>query len=518
MPSALACDRCFSQKEKCVYVERTTPLSCSRCTNLGRRCATSRRKQHPGRPRKADPTSLQPRAWAEFVWAGSQVAESSALSTKRSSLALDGNLGSDCATEIEHVRRRESLLLMRPSSHLLANMTSRDILILHSMFESRLFIHKFIVGRSFADAQLQILFTSLYTSPDLLLSPFLACSGRFSTLTKTGPAGHSLEVDYKNSARAVKLLRKRMVDGGQLSDLSLDLMLSLGIVTFDLLDGGLHAHSVCRHTIRMLVRREQLAFPPSTHLPVDTVLLPLIFMDTCNCIVRRQLPVYRVQPQRLSAVDRYIGFCGPLLPHLFDICCIGHDLQEAAAAGRDRGIERRIREIDRYVRLWEPSIEGHHIANLTAEDVRVITTQAMLYKKAIALILHRLRFDFGTQDERALDLATSILADINLLYGQGWHDGEEFENDLDPPREPKQENPFEYRLGLPFLVAAVELQQPGQRSCALMTLRYVVCERMYSGINSRLKQFVRFAWHTRDSGVSKSWSDLAACELPYVLF
>jgi len=120
------------------------------------------------------------------------------------------------------------------------------------------------------------------------------------------------------------------------ADLVLALVLGLGVVTFDLLGSGLYAHSICRYTLGLMSR-------PSLGLDYDgggghggefeSHLLPLIHMDSCNCLVKRQIPAYRLRPRRPEGVDRYIGFCVSLLPVVYDLCCVSSRFSDVDDGG-----------------------------------------------------------------------------------------------------------------------------------------------------------------------------------------
>ncbi len=404
-------------------------------------------------------------------------------------------------------------------------MTSRDVFLLQAMFDEGRFIRRFILGPSFAQRELDQLFASLYASPDLLLDPFLACSAMFRRVMKMDSASRDAKADhhYKNSARAVKALRERGDQDGkqQQNTMSLDLALGLGVVTFDLMDSGLHGHSVARYTIRMLQGHSPSSRDAQQGLYRGG--LPLIFMDTCNCIVRRQVPVLRLPPPTLAAeVDRYIGLSTSLLPLLFDICLVSHELS-VLESRRDEGewkrstkeLDQELLRLDSRVRSWNALTEDVPIQkNFTPSEIAVMTKQATLLKASAILILHRLRFPFGTNDEPALELATLILVDINTLY----HDPTITADEREPRGGVQRNSLFEYRLGLPFLVAAVELQDPGQRKLTLSLLQHVVCKRMYPSVHQLLGQFVEYVWSARDSGFSECWMDLTAPGPPLVLF
>jgi hypothetical protein len=290
-------------------------------------------------------------------------------------------------------------------------------------------------------------------------------------------------------------------------------------VTFDLLDSGLYAHSICRYTLGLMSR-------PSVGLDYDgggghggefeSQLLPLIHMDSCNCLVRRQIPAYRLRPRRPEGVDRYIGLRVSLLPVVYDLCCISSRLGGARDGGGVSTAGKSYEEdglsgVEKAVRNWSPSLRKEDATKLTPTEIQVIVTQATVYQTAVLLLIHRLRFPFGVEDEIATSMAASVLDDVRSLYHVPGH--------LDPEKERDQNSmPFEYRVGLPFLIAAAELQDGIQRTQALEPLGWVVWKRMYPCAGDLLRRFVLYVWEARDRGWQGHWVDLTTHSPQFVLF
>ncbi|KXX77837.1 hypothetical protein MMYC01_206974 [Madurella mycetomatis] len=391
------------------------------------------------------------------------------------------------------------------------------MLLLEVMFDKQKFICRFVLGSSFADAVLAQLLAGLYAAPETLLNVFLACSGRL-TRHMEPHAAERLGADlgyYSNSARAVQVLRetgtRAEIQLLEMTDLLSAITLGLGIITFDLLDSGLHAHSICRFTLG-LAERFHTATQPRARIPdLDSALTPLVFMDICNCIIQRQVPVYRLemeqQNDKSQAVDRYIGLCGSLLPHLFDICHLSYQLGRCTNGNtRTADVVRDLQAIRDAIQCWEPPIPVHFVLGSTFDEVRVVKTQAEVYRTAALIIIHRLHFGFGIRDEEARQLASTVLEKIDRIYRH--------------QRSPSNgaEPPFEYRLGLPFLVAAVELKDGGNRASALERLARVVSRKMYPKVSERLRQGLVSVWEARDRGYCGHWFDLVSSMPKFVCF
>ncbi|GAB1312868.1 Transcription factor domain-containing protein [Madurella fahalii] len=391
------------------------------------------------------------------------------------------------------------------------------MLLLEVMFDKQKFICRFVLGSSFADAVLAQLLTGLYAAPDTLLNVFLACSGRLARHMEPHAADR-LGADlgyYSNSARAVQVLReagtRAEIQLLEMADLLSAITLGLGVITFDLLDSGLHAHSICRFTVGLAERFYTAASWPRRRAPeLDSALTPLVFMDICNCIIQRQLPVYRLETDRqddeLPAVDRYIGLCSSLLPHLSDICHLSHQLGSGASGRAEGAVARDLQAVRDAIRRWDPPVPAGFVLGSTLDEVRVVKTQAEAYRAAALAIIHRLRFGFGTRDDDARQLAARILEKVDDIYRH--HKSPS--NGAEPL--------FEYRLALPFLVAAVELEGGASRALALQRLGQVVSGKMYPNVSERLRRGLVAIWEARDGGFCGHWFDLVPRMPRFVLF
>jgi len=491
-PTRTACDRCHSMKEKCVYglitIDNQNP-ACSRCAKLARLCITSRIKRTIGRPRKADTTLVLPRAYHEFVWCT--------------------GTPSSTPPKLSHWDPASG-----PSNPVLAHRSSAELSLLQALFDRNRptnFMDRFVLGPSFAEAELRGICGMLVTYPEAtesLLSGLLACSRRFFALVE-GTAGGNREPrregeEYRYSAKAAKELRERGERNekrrGGVMDLFLPLVIALGIMTFDLLDSGLHAHSICRYALG-LVSSSSSASSPETGRSVglDSQMLPLIHMDTCNCLVRRQIPLHQLQSA--PKVDRYIGLCGSLFSLLYDVCHVSRKLRPGGAEKQEDYDE--LGRVETAVRLWRPEMSEEDAARLTPREIDAITTQASVHQKAVLLFMLRLRFGFGDKDDVATHIAASILDDLERLCC---------------PREGEERLPFEYRMSLPFLVAAAELQDKVQRVQALDLLGWIMWKGMYHGVGRLLERFILHVWEARDHGWRGHWADLTENRLPFVLF
>jgi hypothetical protein len=337
---------------------------------------------------------------------------------------------------------------------------------------------------------------------------------------------------YIHGTKAVKILREMEVDArkGVFGDREVVLALTLGLslMTFDLLDSGLWAHEMCRFTLG-LVERRYYSFSGErrggvwTHragrdLVVDAGLVPFVCMDVSNCLMRRQLPLCRLElrSDKEQWVDRYLGLCGPLLAVLFDLCRLSHRLGTLEALSQSLAVPARVailaelEEIAGTIIQWNPQIPEPLALASTPDEVSGIQAQARIYKTLTLLVIHRLRYGFGTQDDEARQLSRTILNEIDGVYTR---------QRTASPNGNVQTSLVDHRLRFPFFIAAVELEDLGERTRALGTLRNAACNIIYPQVTERMGQALAFAWNFRDRRRCTHWSDLVPSSMPpFVLF
>ncbi|KAH7112120.1 hypothetical protein B0J11DRAFT_187320 [Dendryphion nanum] len=463
-----ACDRCRQLREKCKFPTSVEPLaSCDRCRHSGQLCTMSARGKG-GRPRRSDLLSTAAEPGKEFTW-------------------------QQCYQPAKH-NAMANQIPAHMSDSLLRSVAPGDMPLLETMFRRRAFVHSFILHPSFADGMLSQLSSALYYATDTLLSTYFAVSGHFSAKIEGTLPNHDSNLDYTHSARAVETLR--IVGQEQHSktiDIPTILTLGLGMVTFDLWKTGRHAHSICRFTLALATERRASALYAMAG--EKELLAPLHFMDIINCIIRRGSPIPLPSTGIPVGLDKYIGICIPLLAHMANISQISHDL---ARTGTDVEISHhQLDNIQTRLLAWNPA-EDHSII-LDATQIRTILLQAAILRRATLLVLHRIKYALGMQDYLATLEAQRILDDIDELYRYAIAEI--------PSCCDVLENPFEYRLSFPLLVAGIEVCGRRERTRLLSRLSRVACPQRYPAPNVMIANFLKYVWQKRDAGDDGFWLD-----------
>jgi hypothetical protein len=559
-PRRLACDTCHSLKEKCDFDHEVDPPSCGRCFRLGKTCVTSRAWQAGGRPRKPLKTPTRPQPGIEFVWQGGRrdpsEAGSTILSSSISTSASKSDVekseqgyGADEEADEDEGDNQDGptpepnlssgpLIRSLSDSKVFVDRTPQEAIFIARVFQTNPnFMRCFVIGPSFLQRAQHYLCYGMYAAPEVILPVHLAMRWRWKLQAERAagrPIAEHKGRDYAYCAKAVEILRRRGRDANaQAHEWLLTLQLGMCIMTFDLIDGGTNAHSIIRSTLGMLVKhlaraRKPVGSPGFTAAVarLEQGLFPLVFFDTWNSVVRRELPVFRFEPQSPGVVDSYLGLCGELLPHLYDICVLSRDVCtrdiEADGSILTDDLEERYQTLRETVLAWTPKMPDAskgELGRFGSEETQLLCTQVEIYRRVSLLVLHRIRYPFGDEhDGEAAQLARSILAEISCIYGNANDAMMRLTPEVPGSRLPPAATGYEYRLVPAFIVAVVELLGADEREDAMRRLFPVVVKQMYVTLCQFMKGFIAAVWDARDQGFKGHWFDLAQGRNTLVLF
>jgi hypothetical protein len=360
-PHILACDRCHYAKERCVR-EQSNQNRCRHCTRLNRSCGVLRAVLPRGRRR---PRTLPP---GEFFWI---------------------NQGPECPSHNSIPSLLESHL--SNEQWLLS-----DEALVEYMRSIDHFLNYFILGPYFS-THFQILVESRFSEfPDLVREGCLACAGAVFQ-ARSQKSGFD-DINFVRSAGGIRKLRRAHVterDAGAFSTLG------LALTTFDLITSGTSAHTITQFTLSSIRPLYPSLWRDSN---VESEILCLIFMDTVECLLRRQIPVLRYMVRDWSLVDRLMGLCAPLLPIMYDICQFAYESRTSSP------VQRQFGYLNKLVASWQPQPPADLIDKFSPQEVTCLLGQANVFKAAISLALHRLQHPFGVEDLTATRLATQIFS------------------------------------------------------------------------------------------------------------
>ncbi|QDS71578.1 hypothetical protein FKW77_006022 [Venturia effusa] len=351
------------------------------------------------------------------------------------------------------------------------------------------FLKYFVHGINFVPSLGDLVSKRVTQYPDLVNEGLLACAGAvFRCRNKL--TGFD-DVDMARSAIALRKLRYAPVSVDKL-----EAILTLGnlLATYELLTSSQTAHAITRFTLSLV----QPLYHAQPSLKLPTELISLCFVDTVECLVRREIPVIKIPVESATLIDRYAGLLCPLLPVLYELCEIGNTY---ALGGPKNEQEKRlladhINSLDNRLSSWRPLPPPGFASQFNTRDSIFLLTQARVYRAAGLLILHRLQHPFGDDDNLGRRMSFFILSESSLCVDL-----------LSAP------NTIPKTL-FPWMIAGVELVTPEERQSFLAQVPAEDREIMALPI-SRMKEFCKYVWQARDKREGLSWFDLVATAPPF---
>ena len=515
MPSVAACDRCHRRKERCVFDAGNG--RCHQCRLQQKNCSFSRRGQRMGRPPRMrklpygsceiinfdDDSGEDPKQTTNSPASSdlscpspsydteSESLESTNLSPCRPVAHSSGLPYSSLADLFSFIEVVYDLPIALPhnldrSSSASPHHLVHDILSNPELFYK--FHNDFVIGPTFSDPFRQAIMIVLNRSEGVVLDAY-------STVTSLWDAGNNKikafdEVDLGQGSRCLKKLQTPAIAHPE--DAAAVIMLGQILVVYHIAVLGTSSHAIVRRSL-LLVKDwypwllNESALHPITITP--------ILVDTVESLVKREIPVVRAPPDPdCSIVDRSAGLCVGLLHLQYEVCRIGHLAKTSTVAAESGAVEPT--STNRYVGMygeeleavrtqvlnWEPRPPKTFFTRYTQHEVSAMMMQARVYRLATLLIIHRLRYPLGVEDEPAERLAMAIAAELECFVQ--W-----------VPDDMKGVS-----IGFPLLVAMLEIDHISEDA-----IRYVSPLTAQPTYVEQLRAFVRLTRAARDMGFCGLW-------------
>ena len=234
---------------------------------------------------------------------------------------------------------------------------------------------------------------------------------------------------------------------------------------------------------------------------LDTAIVCPVLIDIVECLTRREIPVVRLPiPSNRIIVDRYAGLCVTLLPLLYDLCTLSYDLKVANHPTTTAVTDNAdyLTNIERAIQYWKPTLPPNLFTDYDKEEILLMTTQSVIYRLAALLIIHRLRYPLGINDEPAINHATAIFSELYKFA---------FSMTVSMPQK-KQPALGALPMVFPLMLAMLEIEGPGETLLGLLssfTVQSVCATRIAGFVNE-----VRVA---RQAGFGRIWFDLVDSKL-----
>ncbi|KAJ5129840.1 Protein of unknown function DUF3468 [Penicillium bovifimosum] len=485
------CDRCSLSKDKSVTADGSP--ACARCARLKKLGYTSRRNKrikhlsavqaHPYREMRALSIEPQQRDMSET---SESDASSSGHSQSTPSSSPGGVVESWSPTSHDAVIVSPEKLLAAPTTF----QTTSDAFLTVLDVEKFSVIHlPFMLGASFIPEAQKTVFAILKLSAPVLTEGYLAFLGLMTNYQQSLVIRRD-EPDMYKAAKGLQRLRDVKISHAY--DAACALFLGQTMYVFNVLTAPYSntAHSI----VRSALMSTKQWLPKLVQAPImDTITMTPILIDTVECLVHREVPIIRLDNQHRIIVDRYAGLCATLLPHLYDICEWSNAAKRespTAESEPDSAIHDRLDEIEETIRRWRPRTPTQLFDNYGRNAVLAMATQANVYRLAALLVIHRLRYPLGVEDETAQIHANGIFSELAFFAKQAVK-----ETSALP-------------VVFPLTMAMLEIEGPGEELLERLSSFTV---QNVSAV--RLQEFVKLVRASRKSGFQGIWFDLVDTHL-----
>jgi hypothetical protein len=185
-------------------------------------------------------------------------------------------------------------------------------------------VRSLIFGPSFEQSMIQEVRLRIICNheDEGILHGYLACMGALAVHGGFFPNScHQSTV--RRGALAVSKLRTR--PPAMIGELENWVTAGLMVITFAMTALGTGATQVRRHVLRHVAAAPNI---PKGLVDLDS-LLCMAVLETWECLIKRSVPVYRLDRSSSEHVDRLFGITGGLLGHFYDICNLSHALKDA---------------------------------------------------------------------------------------------------------------------------------------------------------------------------------------------
>lgn len=343
---------------------------------------------------------------------------------------------------------------------------------------------RFVLGSSFHDSHLRAFLTRLQAAMPLLKDALLACAG----IRADDPASGLPRLDegdyyHKAASGLNKIISFRISSAG---DLSLYLVLALGVLTFNIQIIGARAFHICRYTLPALkplndcraelIDEDDLAF-----------LLCILNTELMGCLFRHQVPCFRSRPWPEGWVDRYLGVSPPLLGYGHDLCVLSQEMHQAREKEIDPvSLVEQLHSLESAISTWRPTYPDDFLRRFSQAEVAHMLAQAQIFRNALLLVSHRLQHPFGTGMERARVLSDTILEQFDMVRSLT--------------------NKTVVLMDFAYLVASFELDDSSRREDTLRKIGDFQDHSMT--FRTRFKAILNVFWQTVDAHSGLRWIDL----------
>lgn len=465
-PTTRACDRCHAVKEKCRRIPGQS--ACERCHRLQNTCQSLRPVGTAGRK----PHHHRNNGSANSPHVRRARSESSAVALAPAPIVTEATTPTSPESDIVSIPRSPSPF---------DTLSDREMFIVKCISQGRPRIDQFLVAPSFRVNHHKTFARHLHNAPPWIHDALIATAALLACEYDRDPAYEDMTIGHRRAASAISTLRS--IKSIDLGDLSAILLLAVSAVTFSLHISG-SSLAICRHAL--ITTKPTYESIPKLDSECLAFFICLILSETEECFVRGEVPTIRFRPELAEgSVDRYVGIASPMLPYLHDICKIGFMLRQKERPS-DAEIMRSLGAIESATHEWIPTLPEGCAARFLKEEMVSLLSQANTYRCCVLLLVHRLRYPYGTELATGTALSDAILKELRSVHR---HTKRSVSNVI-----------------IPFMAACFELTDPNDRQTALGEVDIFI--EFSKKLRIRIKDQFSAFWTIKDIQGQVHWCDV----------
>jgi hypothetical protein len=350
------------------------------------------------------------------------------------------------------------------------------------------FHRHFMIGKSL-NAEFHTAVQLLFSHSPYLLADAYQSVLELITFRKTHPRQALQTFDLTKGTKCLQNLMEASSTILQFEDAATVIMLGQILLLYNVLTPWTSTHLIVRNTLLSVKDwYPALAKQPELY----TVTVTPVFVDTIECLVRREIPILEFPRVERLPVDRTLGLCFTLLPLLYSLCVRsqGVKMSNASEPAGDCLQVTPYFDIEQQLQAWQPTWPKQFLTTYSALEVTALLTQARVYRLAALLIVHRLWYPLGIEDGVGKCCAASILHELSIL--KAWKLGEA----------------SGFGINFPLLVACMEMPNTAQE-----LMKVVEPLRLDSKRSESILEFVKHVHMKYCHGFKGIWFELVDCDL-----
>lgn len=176
---------------------------------------------------------------------------------------------------------------------------------------------------------------------------------------------------------------------------------------------GTSATTVGRHVPKHIASLPDL----SIEIKISESLVCMVAFETWECLMKRSVPLIRLDISSSTHLDRLIGVTHGLLPLLYDVCELCHAVFHAVFHAEECDKSRVLAAsstFEQQIQLWQLCFWPDFAASFTKIEVVHMLAQTEVYRNTGLLFIHRLRHTFGSDDANAESFFRKIIVQLHM--------------------------------------------------------------------------------------------------------